>query len=554
MDTTALHAPELTDHRDAGEAPERRESRRHGGAADEVATEAARRRTFAVISHPDAGKSTLTEALALHAHAIGEAGAVHGKGNRRGVVSDWMDMEKDRGISITSAVLQFAYGGTVVNLLDTPGHADFSEDTYRVLAAVDAAVMLVDAAKGIEPQTFKLFEVCRARGVPVITVVNKWDRPGLDALAIMDELTTRIDLHPMPLTWPVGVAGDFHGVLDCVTGEFVQFTRTPGGATEAITTRISAAEAQQSLGSVWTDAVEEYDLLRSSGHDYDHELFLSGAASPVLFGSAVLNFGVRQLLDTLVELAPAPGARPDRSGAPRPVSAPFSGFVFKIQAGMDRAHRDRLAFVRVCSGHFTRGMVVTHAETGRPFATKYAQSVFGRDRSTLDEAFPGDVIGLVNANALRVGDTLFAEERVAFPRIPLFAPEHFAVARAAVTGKQKQFRRGIEQLGEEGVVQVLQSDRRGAQAPVLAAVGPMQFDVARHRMEHEFGAPIRLESLAYSVARAVTPAAVPIVDSRSGAEVLTRTDGVQLAVFADKWRLASVERDLPAESLTPIFG
>jgi len=545
MDATALHDRELAGSRHPDGAD-------HHGAA--VAEEAARRRTFAVISHPDAGKSTLTEALALHARAIGEAGAVHGKGNRRGVVSDWMEMEKDRGISITSAVLQFAYGGTVINLLDTPGHADFSEDTYRVLAAVDAAVMLVDAAKGIEPQTFKLFEVCRARGVPVITVVNKWDRPGLDALAIMDELTTRIDLHPMPLTWPVGVAGDFHGVLDCATGEFVRFTRTPGGATEAITTRMSAEEAEQVLGSVWTDAVEEYDLLRASGHDLDLELFLSGAASPVLFGSAVLNFGVRQLLDTLVTLAPAPGARPDRSGEPRAVSAPFSGFVFKIQAGMDKAHRDRLAFVRVCSGRFTRGMVVTHADTGRPFATKYAQSVFGRDRSTLDEAFPGDVIGLVNANALRVGDTLFADEKVAFPRIPLFAPEHFAVARAAVTGKQKQFRKGIEQLGEEGVVQVLHSDRRGAQAPVLAAVGPMQFDVAKHRMEHEFGSPIRLEQLGYSVARAATAAAVPIVDSRPGAESLTREDGLHVAVFADKWRLASVEKDLPAGSLTPIFG
>ena len=545
MDATALHDRELADRRDPDGADH------HGGA---VAEEAARRRTFAVISHPDAGKSTLTEALALHARAIGEAGAVHGKGNRRGVVSDWMEMEKDRGISITSAVLQFAYDGTVINLLDTPGHADFSEDTYRVLAAVDAAVMLVDAAKGIEPQTFKLFEVCRARGVPVITVVNKWDRPGLDALAIMDELTNRIDLHPMPLTWPVGVAGDFHGVLDCATGDFVQFTRTPGGATEAITTRMPAEEAEQLLGSVWTDAVEEYDLLRSSGHDLDLELFLSGAASPVLFGSAVLNFGVRQLLDTLVTLAPARGARPDRSGDPRAVSAPFSGFVFKIQAGMDKAHRDRLAFVRVCSGRFTRGMVVTHADTGRPFATKYAQSVFGRDRSTLDEAFPGDVIGLVNANALRVGDTLFADEKVAFPRIPLFAPEHFAVARAAVTGKQKQFRKGIEQLGEEGVVQVLHSDRRGAQAPVLAAVGPMQFDVAKHRMEHEFGSPIRLEPLGYSVARAVTAAAMPIVDSRPGAESLTREDGLHVAVFADKWRLASVEKDLPAGALTPIFG
>jgi peptide chain release factor 3 len=534
------------------EATRHPESR--GGTSPEVADQAARRRTFAVISHPDAGKSTLTEALALHAHAIGEAGAVHGKGNRRGVVSDWMDMERDRGISITSAVLQFAYAETVINLLDTPGHADFSEDTYRVLAAVDAAVMLVDAAKGIEPQTLKLFEVCRARGVPVITVVNKWDRPGLDALAIMDELTTRLDLHPMPLTWPVGVAGDFRGVLDCATGDFVEFTRTPGGATEAIATRFSADEARATVGDVFTQAEEEYDLLSSSGHGFDLELFLSGAATPVLFGSAVLNFGVRQLLDTLVALAPPPSPRPDAAGGTREVSAPFSGFVFKIQAGMDKAHRDRLAFVRVCSGRFSRGMVVTHADTGRPFATKYAQSVFGRDRSTLDEAFPGDVIGLVNANALRVGDTLFADEKVTFPRIPLFAPEHFAVARAAVSGKQKQFRRGIEQLGEEGVVQVLHSDRRGAQAPVLAAVGPMQFDVAKHRMEHEFGSPIRLEALPYTIARAVAPAALPQLENRGGAEALTRADGVHLAVFADKWRMASVERDLPADSLSPIFG
>src|SRR6476469_5618361 len=276
MDATALHDRELPDRRDPDGGDH------HGGA---VAEEAARRRTFAVISHPDAGKSTLTEALALHARAIGEAGAVHGKGNRRGVVSDWMEMEKDRGISITSAVLQFAYDGTVVNLLDTPGHADFSEDTYRVLAAVDAAVMLVDAAKGIEPQTLKLFEVCRARGVPVITVVNKWDRPGLDALAIMDELTTRLDLHPMPLTWPVGVAGDFHGVRDCASGEFVEFTRTPGGATEAIATRSSAVEARASVGDVFAQAEEEYDLLGSSGHGFDLELFLSGTATPVLFGS-----------------------------------------------------------------------------------------------------------------------------------------------------------------------------------------------------------------------------------------------------------------------------
>ena len=519
-----------------------------------ASAEAARRRTFAVISHPDAGKSTLTEALALHARAISEAGAVHGKGSRRGVVSDWMQMEQDRGISITSAALQFDYRDTVINLVDTPGHADFSEDTYRVLAAVDSAVMLVDAAKGIEPQTRKLFEVCRARGVPVVTVINKWDRPGLDALALMDELATNLDLHPMPLTWPVGIAGDFRGVLEGTTGDFVEFTRTPGGATEAIARRMSSEQAVREHSEVWEPAVEEFGLLAASGHEFDEELFLSGAATPVLFGSAVLNFGVRQLLDVLVELAPSPSARLGRARVSRALEDPFSGFVFKIQAGMDPAHRDRLAFVRVCSGRFERGMVLTHQPSGRPFATKYAQSVFGRERATLDVAYPGDIVGLVNASSLRVGDTLYDGEPVAFPQIPLFPPEHFGVATPLDAGRQKQFRRGIDQLGEEGVVQILRSDRRGDQAPVLAAVGPMQFEVASHRMEHEFAAPISLNSLPYSVARRISSEAAPLLASTYGAEVLIRTDGTLVAVFSDKWRLSTVSNDLPKGSLQPLFG
>jgi peptide chain release factor 3 len=376
-----------------------------GGAA-ESREEAARRRTFAVISHPDAGKSTLTEALALHARVITEAGAVHGKAGRRGTVSDWMDMERARGISITSAALQFAYGDTVVNLLDTPGHADFSEDTYRVLAAVDCAVMLLDAAKGLEPQTMKLFDVCRHRGIPVLTVVNKWDRPGLEALELLDEIESRTGLRPTPLTWPVGLAGDFRGVLDRRTGQFVRFSRTAGGATIAPEQHLPPDTAAAEEGPAWARAVEESELLSATGADHDQAEFLARRTTPVLFGSAVLNFGVRQLLDVLVELAPSPGERVDAHGAARPLEAPFSAFVFKVQAGMDRAHRDRLAYVRVCSGVFERGAVVTHAQTGKPFATKYAQQVFGRDRSTLDTAYPGDVVGLVNASALRVGDTL----------------------------------------------------------------------------------------------------------------------------------------------------
>jgi peptide chain release factor 3 len=522
--------------------------------AAEIRAEAARRRTFAVISHPDAGKSTLTEALALHARVISQAGAVHGKAHRRSTVSDWMEMERDRGISITSAALQFAYRDAVINLLDTPGHADFSEDTYRVLAAVDAAVMLLDAAKGLEPQTLKLFEVCRHRGIPVITVVNKWDRPGRDALELLDEITERIGLQPTPLTWPVGVAGDFRGVLDRRNGEFIRFTRTVGGATVAPEEHLDPAAAQAREGSAWDAAVEEHELLTADGADHDQEAFLAGRTTPVLFASAVQNFGVGQLLNLLLDIAPAPTARTGVDGTPRPVDAPFSAFVFKVQAGMDTAHRDRVAFARVCSGVFRRGMIATHEPTGRPFTTKYAQAVFGRERTTLDIAYPGDVIGLVNAAALGIGDTLYVDAPVCFPPIPSFSPEHFVVARAQDSGRYKQFRRGIVQLQQEGVVQVLRSDLRGDQAPVLAAVGPMQFEVAVHRMAHEFGAPVRLDSLAYSLALRTRPQDVTTLDARRGVEVLTRADGALLALFPDRWHVQWVKRDHPDLVLEPLVA
>jgi peptide chain release factor 3 len=519
-----------------------------------AAAEAARRRTFAVISHPDAGKSTLTEALALHAKVINEAGHIHGKAGRKSTVSDWMDIEKARGISISSASLQFAYGDAVVNLLDTPGHADFSEDTYRVLAAVDSAVMLIDAAKGMEPQTLKLFEVCRHRRIPVLTVVNKWDRPGKDALALMDEIAVKTGLRPTPLTWPVGISGDFRGVLDRRTGGMTQFTRTAGGATLAVEATLTAEEAEAAHGVDWLTAVEEAELLSMDEADHDPAGYLAHETTPVLFAAAVLNFGVRQLLDTLVELAPAPGPRLAESGEPRAVDDAFSGFVFKIQAGMDAAHRDRLAYIRVCSGVFERGMVVTHAGTRKPFATKYAQQVFGRERETVDVAYPGDVVGLVNAASLRVGDSLYADKPVTYPPIPSFAPEHFAVARAVDSGRFKQFRRGIEQLEQEGVVQVLRSDLRGDQAPVLAAVGPMQFEVATHRMRGEMGAEVTLDRLPYSVARRTSKEWVADLDRQSGVEVLARSDGELLALFADPWRLSRTQRDLPEAVLEPLVA
>jgi peptide chain release factor 3 len=520
-------------------------------ASTDVLHEATRRRTFAVISHPDAGKSTLTEAVALHARAIGSAGAVQGKAGRKGVVSDWMEMEKTRGISITSAALQFDYEGHVINLLDTPGHADFSEDTYRVLAAVDFAVLLIDAAKGLEPQTLKLFDVCRHRGIPVITFINKWDRPGMHALDLCEELDQRINLQPTPLVWPVGEAGDLRGLLDRRTGEMLVFERAPGGERISEERRLSADEAKQEYGDAWTNAVDEVSLL----DEHDPESFLAGRTSPVLFGAAVVNIGVSRLLDTLAAFGRAPDARLDAGGTPHPVESPFSGFVFKVQAGMDKAHRDRVAFVRVCSGRFERGSVVTHAATGRPFATKYAQAMFGRDRETVDVAYPGDIVGLVNASALRPGDTLYADgAKVSFPPIPSFAPENFAVCRVKDTSKAKQFRRGIEQLEHEGVVQVLRSDLRGDAAPIFAAVGPLQFEVATHRMMNEFGCAVELEHLSYSVARSTRAQDRAILDAEFNVEVAERGDGVWLALFSDKWRLGGVQRQYPDVELMPLVA
>lgn len=510
---------------------------------------AAPRRTFAVISHPDAGKSTLTEALALHAHVISEAGAVHGKGNRRGTVSDWMEMEKARGISITSAALQFEYDGHVVNLVDTPGHSDFSEDTYRVLTAVDAAVMLVDAAKGLEPQTLKLFQVCAHRGIPVITVINKWDRPGRDPFELMDSIEQEIKLRPTPLTWPVGVAGDFHGVVDRRRGRFIRYSRTAGGAKRAPEEHLDPEAALAAAGVDWSEALEGHELLEADGADHDQKRFLAGETTPVLFASALLNFGVAQLLDVLIELAPPPGPTVDVEGGRRAVDDDFSAFVFKVQSGMDSSHRDRLAYARVCSGVFERGMIVTHADSGRPFSTKYAQAVFGRERTSVETAFPGDIVGLVNASALRVGDTVYDGTPVRFPRIEAFAPEHFATVSVTDTGRWKQFRKGIEQLDEEGVVQVLRSELRGDHSPVLAAVGPMQFEVVAARLQTEFNAPVRLEPLGYSLARLVDADQRDRLGGMSGVEVLERRDGEHLALFVDKWRLQTVLRNNPGLEL-----
>ena len=531
-----------------------------------LSSEAARRRTFAVIAHPDAGKSTLTEALALHAHVIAEAGAVHGKAGRKATVSDWMEMEKDRGISIASSALQFEYAPEghrgepyMINLVDTPGHADFSEDTYRVLTAVDAAVMLIDGAKGLEPQTLKLFRVCKARGLPIVTVVNKWDRPGKSPLELVDEIVTEIGLQPTPLYWPVGEAGDFRGLAklsdEGEPQEYIHFIRTAGGSTIAPEEHYTPEQALDKEADTWETAAEETELLAADGAVHDQELFLDCTTSPMIFASAMLNFGVHQILDTLCELAPAPGARAgDQAAVATSQSAmdngrepgdEFSGVVFKVQAGMDKKHRDSLAFMRVVSGEFERGMQVTHAQSGRSFSTKYALTVFGRTRSTVETAYPGDIVGLVNAGSLAPGDTIYTGKKVQFPPMPQFAPEHFRTLRAKSLGKYKQFRKALEQLDSEGVVQVLKNDARGDAAPVMAAVGPMQFEVMQARMDNEYNVETIAEPVPYSVARRTNAETAPELAKQRGVEIFTRTDGELIALFGDKWRLQFIQKEHP---------
>ncbi|HZE04909.1 MAG TPA: peptide chain release factor 3, partial [Solirubrobacteraceae bacterium] len=383
-----------------------------------VVEEAARRRTFAIISHPDAGKTTLTEKLLLYGGALTEAGSVKARSGRREVASDWMELERRRGISVTSTALRFAYRGAVLNLLDTPGHRDFSEDTLRVLAAADCAVMLLDAARGVEEQTLKLFQVARARGIPLITFVNKYDRPGMEPLGMIDHVEQTLGLVCVPVTWPVGRPGEFQGVLENDGETLVRFTRTTRGASRAGEERLNAQAALSDDDPAGLGAREELELLEADGRTWDADRFAAGELTPVLFGSALWNFGIQHLLDTLVQIAPAPAQRETADGGQRPVDAPFSALTFKVQANMDPRHRDRIAFLRVSSGRFERGMRATNARTGRAVALAYAHELFGQDRSTIEDAYPGDIIGIVNASDVLVGDTLYAGAPVAFPPIP----------------------------------------------------------------------------------------------------------------------------------------
>jgi peptide chain release factor 3 len=472
--------------------------------AVDLAAEVARRRTFAIISHPDAGKTTLTEKLLLYAGAVHLAGAVRARKHQRRATSDWMALEQERGISITTTALQFEYAGHLLNLLDTPGHQDFSEDTYRTLTAVDSAVMVLDSARGIEPQTLKLFEVCRTRRVPILTFVNKLDHVGREPLDLLDEIERTLGIGAVPMNWPIGQGLDFRGVYDIAARRVLRFQRTERNERRAPAVALDLADAglAEELGPDPAHRLrEDVALLAAAGARFDREAFLAGKVTPVFFGSALNNFGVEPFLTALLDLAPPPSARRSDRGPIDPASGPFSGFVFKIQANMDPQHRDCMAFVRVCSGRFRRDMIVHHARLGRRVRLTRPHRLFAQDRETVEEAFPGDVVGLVNPGVFAIGDTLSDGEPLRFDAVPRFEPECFATLHNRAIAKYKQFHRGVEQLEQEGAIQVLVAADAAQRELVLAAVGELQFDVVVARLAAEYGVPTFAERLPFRTAR-----------------------------------------------------
>jgi len=503
--------------------------------------EISRRRTFAIISHPDAGKTTLTEKFLLYGGAVQLAGSVTARKNQRATTSDWMELERQRGISVSSTVLQFEYGGYCVNLLDTPGHKDFSEDTYRVLTAVDAAVMVIDAGKGIESQTRKLFEVCRKRGIPIFTFMNKLDRPARDPLSLLDELERVLGIAAYPVNWPLGNGPDFKGVYDRQGNLVHFFERVPGGQYRAPVSVHGLADEvvrESMLPETYGKVVEELEMLNGAGAEFDHAAVLAGQLTPVFFGSAVNNFGVQLLLDAFLKLAPAPRPRNVASRVIEPTDSAFSGFIFKIQANMDPKHRDRLAFVRVCSGRFERDMSVVHTRTGRKLRLSSSHKLFGRDRETVDEAFAGDVVGLVGHSDFRIGDTLAEDPSLVYREIPRFTPEVFAYLHSPSTAQFKRFREGLEQLLQEGVVQAFLLRDSAQRVPLLGAVGPLQFEVVQYRLKTEYGADSRLEPAPWQVLRWVTSANAASLDPAilpTGARFATDSAGQVVVLFPEQW-------------------
>ena len=504
-----------------------------------------RRRTFAIISHPDAGKSTLTEKLLLYGGALQEAGSVRAKKNQRNTTSDWMEIERERGISISSTVLQFEYRGCCINLLDTPGHRDFCEDTYRVLTAVDSVIMVIDAGKGIEERTRKLFEICKMRGIPIFTFMNKMDRPALNPLELLDDIEKSLGISVFPVTWPLGDGPDFKGVYDRLTHELHLFTNQGKGtakAAEHTTGTDDPRLAEIMHPEMLAEWREQVELVAMAGEEFDDERIRNGSLTPVFFGSGLNNFGVQLLLDYFVQHAMPPMPRKSSQGLIDPAREDFSAFVFKIQANMDPNHRDSMSFARVCSGVFTKDMTVINPRGGRPLRLSYPQRLFGQDRDSIEVAYPGDIVGLVSHGNFRIGDTLTTVPGLTYNEIPRFAPEVFCMLRNGAPSKYKQFREGLDQLLNEGVIQVYYLQNDVHKTPMLGAVGQLQFEVVKHRMETEYNADIRLEETPYTQIRWLDRGVnvEELQGSYLGSNVRIGTDNEELPVlfFPDEWAVS----------------
>jgi peptide chain release factor 3 len=516
--------------------------------AEQLIEEATRRRTFAIISHPDAGKTTLTEKLLLYSGAIHIAGAIKSRKTSRHTVSDWMKMEQERGISITSSVLQFEYRGKKLNLLDTPGHADFSEDTYRVLAAVDCAVMLIDNAKGVEDRTRKLFDVCRMRGIPVLTLINKCDREGIEPLQLLDDIGVALGIQCAAVNWPVGSGKNFCGVVERASHEVQIFQPQVGGFDIVPSIKVPMDQLGDKVAeSVALNVMEELELLDGAGETFDRTRFLDGKQTPVFFGSAMNNFGIEPFMEAMAEVAPAPRTRPAVGIERFPEDPRFSGFIFKIQANMNPKHRDRVAFMRVQSGKFVRGMDVTIYRNKETIRLAKPHSFLGQERQLVEEAWPGDIVGLYDPGELRIGDTIYVKDPVSYQGIPRFAPEHFARLRLKDPLKRKHLAAGLAQLSQEGAIQLFYRPELGEQDPYLGAVGMLQFDVLMQRLELEYNVHAVLEPVPFRIARWLggDSAGLAWMKARRDYTVVQDRHGQPVALAESMWPLQYAKRENP---------
>ena len=504
-----------------------------------------RRRTFAIISHPDAGKTTLTEKLLLYGGAILQAGAVKGKAADRHAVSDWMELEKQRGISITSSVMQFQYEGYCINILDTPGHQDFSEDTYRTLMAADSAVMVIDAAKGIEPQTRKLFKVCAMRGIPIFTFINKLDREARDPFDLLDELEKEFGIGTYPMNWPIGCGKEFKGVYDREKRAIIAFSAKNRGQSKLDSIECDITDTDKLDAIIGETAREELceqvELLDGASFDFDLEQVRCGKLSPVFFGSALTNFGVEPFLESFLHMTTAPLPRKAETGIVDPLSGAFSAFVFKIQANMNKAHRDRLAFMRICSGKFERGTEYYHVQGGKNIKLSQPQQMMAQEREIVDEAYAGDIIGVFDPGIFSIGDTVcMPKQKVKYEGIPTFAPEHFAMVEQTDSMKRKQFVKGMNQIAQEGAIQIFFEPGGGMERVIVGVVGVLQFEVLEYRLKNEYGVDVRRSNLSYQHIRwieneGINPARLNITSDTKWVQDFR---GKNLLIFTSEWNIS----------------